>query len=94
MISDTQQSNTIRDKWLNADDRDIMKMHMNDESLTEKSPTISSDTLIDLLILLNRNNQMKLCSLNHFNLTLKEILHTQMKKRTVKKWHKFNCLCN
>ena len=55
-------------------------MHMNDESLTEKSPTISSDTLIDLLILLNRNNQMKLCSLNHFNLTLKEILHTQMKK--------------
>ena len=46
-------------------------MPMNNESLTEKFPTTSSNTLIDLLILLKRNNQMKLCSLNHFNLTFK-----------------------
>ena len=57
---------------------------MKNETLTEIFPTTSSNTLIDLLVLLNRNNQMKLCSLNHFNLTLKEILHTQMKRKDSK----------
>ena len=60
-------------------------MHMNNESLTEIFPTTNSNTLIDLLALLNRNNKMKLCSLNHFNLISKEILHTQMKKADSKK---------
>ena len=55
-------------------------MHMKNETLTEIFPTTSSNTLIDLLALLNRNNKMKLCSLNHFDLISKEISHTQMKR--------------
>ena len=55
-------------------------MHMKKETLTEISPTTSPNTLIDLLALLNRNNKMKLCSLNHFYLISKEISHTQMKR--------------
>jgi len=50
------------------------------ETLTEIFPTTSSNTLIGSLVLLNRNNKMKLCSLNHFHLISKEISHTQMKR--------------
>ena len=59
-------------------------MHMMNKTLTEIFPTTSSNTLIGSLVQLNRNNEMKLCSLNHFHPISKGVSHTQMKRKDSK----------